>query len=107
MKVLKTDKLNETLTQTWTKYIDYSIFMDSIINTIKLYASNASIIQSNKKSTASKLLITKTNIDSNGIFFEVNFDLNLDNVFATGNLSALIRFDGTCVFSNTKVNFFN
>jgi hypothetical protein len=107
MKVLKTEKLNETLTQTWTKYIDYRLLMDSIINTIKLYASNASIVQSNKKNTASKLVIAKTNINASGIIFDVNFDLNLDNIFATGTLSALIRFDGTCVLSNTKVNFFN
>lgn len=106
MKLLKTDKINETLVQNWTKFIDYRALLDLAINSIKLYANNWSPIQSTNTFKGNKIMIAKFNIDNSGYAFQVNFEIKFKDDVAIGSFQINIGFENAVRVSNMHGNLF-
>lgn len=106
MNLLKRDKLNETLTQNWTKFIDYRNLLELAINSIKLYANNWTPIQSNHNFKGNKIMVSKTSISSSGYTFIVNFELQVKECVAIGNFQLNIGLENTVRVSDLHGNLF-
>lgn len=106
MKLLKQDKLNETLTQNWTKFIDYRSLLDLAINSIKLYANNWSPIQSDYKFQGNKIMISKTEVTPSGYLFDIKFEIKNKNDAAVGNFQIHVGFENSVRVSNMHGNLF-
>lgn len=94
MSILKKEKLADLLTANWTKFIDYRTLMSFVINSVKLYANNWSMLEYDKKIQGNKIMISKTILEKQGIIFWVDFEVPIDNKVAIGTIELCLELSG-------------
>ena len=107
MRFIKKDKLSETLTQNWTKYVDYKNLLDFIISTIKLYAKNLTRINYSQHFSGNKITVTKSDINTYGFKFDVKFEIKIENAICFGNISVLLSYDDDIKTEFIQANLFS
>jgi hypothetical protein len=106
MQILKKEKLENTLTQNWTKFIDYKVLLDFAINTIKLYARNWTIVQSQIKFSGNKVMVVSSKLDNLGLTFNINYEIQIDNAVAIGSMSLHVNHSDSCSLKDIQGNVF-
>lgn len=106
MNILKKEKLADLLTANWTKFIDYKSLMSFVINSVKLYAQNWSMLEYNKKIQSNKIMISKTIINDHEIIFWVDFEVPIENNLAIGTMEISVSLSGFFQVKNLLGNLF-
>lgn len=106
MNIVNKKKLEEVLSSSWSKFIDYKSLFDIAVNSIELYAPNWSTIYSNV-STLKKLQLTKLEIQDNAkIKIWINFEIPLNEKTAIGAMELLFDINGNYILNNIVGNFY-
>jgi hypothetical protein len=106
MQMLKKEKLEDTLTQNWTKFIDYKVLLDFAINTIKLYARNWTLVQSQVNFTGNKVIVKSSKLDNLGLTFTITYEIKIDNSMAIGYMVLYIDYAGSSTIKEIQGNIF-
>ena len=106
MQMLRKEKLEDTLTQNWTKFIDYKVLLDFVINTIKLYARNWTVVQSQINFTGNKVTVKSSKLDNLGLTFTVSYEIKVDYNVAIGFMILYIDYAGSCTIKQIHGNLF-
>lgn len=106
MSILNKEKLAELLTANWTKFIDYRTLMSLVINSVKLYASNWSMLEYDKKIQGNKIMVSKTTISERGLILWVDFEVPIDKKLAIGTIEMLLELSGNYRIEKIVGNLF-
>jgi hypothetical protein len=106
MSILKKDKLADLLTANWTKFIDYRTLMSLVINSVKLYASNWSMLEYDKKIQGNKIMVSKTILTKQGLLFWVDFEVPIENKLAIGTIELCLDLSGNYHIEKIVGNLF-
>jgi len=100
MKLFEKQKIEEVLTLNWTKYIDYKMLLNFIVNAVPLYASNWAMIKQYKKIQGNKITISKVSLLQNDISFWVSFEIPSNSGVALGTAEILSSIHGDFKMNN-------
>jgi hypothetical protein len=106
MQILRKEKLENTLTQNWTKFIDYKVLLDFAINSIKLYARNWTVVQSQINFTGNKVTVQSSKLDNLGLTFNVSYEIKIDAAVAIGYMILYIDYAGSGTIKQIEGNLF-
>lgn len=106
MNIIKKEKLADLLTANWTKFIDYKSLMSFVINSVKLYAKNWSMLQYEKKIQGNKIMISKTIINDHEIIFWIDFEVPINNNLAIGTMEIGVTLSGSFQVKELLGNLF-
>ena len=106
MSILKKDKLADLLTANWTKFIDYRTLMSFVINSVKLYASNWSMLEYDKKIQGNKIMVSKTILKKQGLLFWVDFEVPIEHKLSIGTIELYLDLSGNYHIEKIVGNLF-
>lgn len=102
MKLFEKQKLEEVLKNNWTKYINYKLLMNYIVNAVPLYAPNWAILKQFKKNQGNKITISKINLLNDSILLWVDFEVPYQNSVALGTIEIAMKLNGA--FETTHIS---
>jgi len=106
MKILKEEKLKESLFENWTKYIDYSELSSMLVNTIKLYASNWTTIALSKNFSTKKITLSKIDFNNGKLVWWFKFEMPFNEKTAVGTIEIVGALGSQPYFSQITGNYY-
>jgi hypothetical protein len=107
MKILKYEKLQETLFTNWTKYIDFKDLSALIINTLQLYANNWTTLIATKNFNTRKITLSKIDFTAdNQLLMWFSFEVPYKERTAVGTLELKCAIGKQPIVSQVTGNFY-